>query len=229
MVYHVVVELLNRLVAVLAENKRLKEEKKQVQFVKDSLEHDLANDLLNLSNIAQFSIHQLYEEEQVKRFEMYQNRLLAMTNFYRLLLSNQRVKTVDNQGFIKSLCQWLCEKYQREDICLKIDVALNLGNGIGARKSIRLVGDVITELMQNMLKHAFPACIKRPEVQLSTKQVGNQVQLEYADNGIGFAQIMVQQKTGGLALLQGLSRNRSMQYGNLPTGGAYVKLQIDLL
>lgn len=203
-------------------NLKLEKQKRITQFAKESLEHDLGNDLLNMTKIAKFPLHTLQQPKQRATFERYQYRLQAVTHFYRLLLSNKLENYVDTNTYVMDLCQSLLQKYSREDIQFELHIEVNEASIL--HRTQRIFADIVTELVQNMLKHAFPSLIKSPTATLKLIEESNFYSFSYQDNGKGFSTVQAASDSRGLKLLGRQADQQSFHFGNNENGGAFIRL-----
>ncbi len=212
------------------QKEKIEEQYGVIRFIKESLEHDLANDLLNLRDIALFPIHKLEETAYREKMEKLQNKLLAITNFYRLLIKNKEADGLQSKAFISELFDWLAEKYQRSDIALKLEVVLQESEegqhgANGSKQQQRVLRDITTELFQNALKHAFPKSIVSPKIWLTVEQKNQQFLLSYRDNGIGLPSSVFKEGAQGMRLLKRISKDKALEFGNHAEGGTFIQLQ----
>ena len=210
---------------IFEQNSLLEEQKATIQTIKESLEHDLANDLLNMRNIALFPLDKLSGKQQTAKFEKYQNRLLAMVQFYQLLIFSNESEENNMKHYILELYDCMCKKYSRTNP--DFELILQTKQSQMHKDTQRLLTDIATELFQNMLKYAFPESYQHPKVILSIKQEKEQYFIiRYEDNGQGFQNQKDRDTSRGMRLLRRIAREDSFSCGNNRNGGAFVELEI---
>lgn len=148
--------------------------------------------LLNLQS------KKIQDADQLQRFREAQNRIRTMALIHEKIYQAENLVLVDVREYVKSVAHALLHSYagaigqisiisEMEDVAFGMDTATPLGL-------------IITELVSNCLKHAFPE--KRSgSIVLKLSQKGeDRYELIVQDNGVGFREDVVPAKTETLGL-----------------------------
>lgn len=140
-----------------------------------------------------------------------QNRIHSMLLVHEMLYTSSSFSSVSLASYVKNLCNHLANSYtthlsprevitEVEDLSLELDVAIPFGL-------------ILTELVSNALKHAFPN-YKYGQVQVVISSSANQIIVQVIDNGCGLPKDFDIDKTHsiGLRLIKNLSKQLN---GNL--------------
>jgi PAS domain S-box-containing protein len=177
---------------------------------KDSLlkevHHRVKNNLQIISSLLSLQGRKVQNREALDLLQDAQNRVRSMALLHETLYRSGNLARVDFPQYVKSICNHLVRSCAcgAENIRLSqdiADVALDMDQAIPA-------GLIISELVTNALKHAFPA---RAEGEISVElQVAGEkhLVLRVSDNGVGFPAERRSQssETLGLILVENLSR-----------------------
>jgi|GEM_PF-2615107 len=115
-------------------------------------------------------------------FKEVANRIQAMALVHEKLYQSQNLSNINAQEYLQDLVELLLKshrlnadqialRYEIEPVELLIDIAIPLGL-------------VVTELVSNTLKYAFPN-LQNGEIGLRLIKTGEQIELTYVDNGVG--------------------------------------------
>jgi len=147
--------------------------------------HRVKNNLQVLNSLLRLQARQVDDERLLDVLTDSQNRIKAMALVHEALYRTEDVAHVDCGAYIRTLAHELYRAYGAdaggvtfhltgEDIVLSIDKAVPCGQ-------------ILTELISNSLKHAFPQGWKgqrRIDVRLANLE-GGQIELAVSDNGVG--------------------------------------------
>jgi PAS domain S-box-containing protein len=147
------------------------------------LEHRVKNNLNIISSLLSLESAQVSGEPERKIFLDAQSRIKSISLIYELLSRSSQGETMSCKSYIESLAVLLHETYAAG----RPDVSLVLGIediGIDVKRGVSL-GLVVTELLTNSFKYAFPDRGGRVEVGVAAR--GDKIELSIADDGIGTA------------------------------------------
>jgi PAS domain S-box-containing protein len=128
------------------------------------------------------------------------SRVYALGLVHNQLMGSQDLETFDVAPFLRELTQHLMEGEGDRGIRLRVDAApLNVGLDFGIP-----LGLLVTELVTNSMKHAFP---DRPgAIEVSLQEEGGEVVLQVADDGVGYDPATAAGGTLGGRIVVGLVR-----------------------
>jgi len=134
-------------------------------------------------------------------FRDIQSRVMAMALIHEKLYRSADFIHIDYAGYLRTLISDLIHSYsspgRRVDVRLDIDpIVLTIDRAIPC-------GLVVTEIVSNALKHAFPLEWEgAPKLEITLKAEDERaVRLEIADNGIGFSSGAREGASGSLGML----------------------------
>ncbi|MDP9079625.1 MAG: ATP-binding protein [Bacteroidota bacterium] len=145
------------------------------------------------------------ENDALKAIENSQHRIYAMSLIHQKLYQSDDIKTIDMAEYIPELVKSLEDGFDVSNrIHFKTDIApvkLDISHAIP-------LGLIINEAVTNSIKYAFPDN-REGEISILLANVGEQIKLELADNGIGMQQLQQEADPGslGLVLMKGLSED----------------------
>ena len=186
-----------------AENK-IKASLKDKEVLLREIHHRVKNNMQIISSLLNLQIDYLNDEDAVDVLKESQNRVKSMAMIHEKLYLSTDLTKINFVDYIQSLISNLFYSYNvKEDHIkpiLKIeDVNLNIETAIPC-------GLIITELISNCLKYAFPNQMKG-KIIISLKQVEDKFELIISDNGLGLPEkININKiKTLGLLLVNSLT------------------------
>ncbi len=164
-----------------AENK-IKASLKDKEVLIKEVHHRVKNNMQIISSLLNLQIDYLNDEDAVNILKESQNRVKSMAMIHEKLYLSKNLTKINFVDYIQSLVSNLFYSYNiKEDHIkpiLKIEnVNLNIDTAIPC-------GLIITELISNCLKYAFPNQMKG-EIIIILKSVEDKFELVISDNGIG--------------------------------------------
>jgi len=178
----------NELASIIDITKR----KKAENLIKSSLNekntllreihHRVKNNMQIISSLLNLQIKYVDEEEAVNVLKESQNRIKSMAMIHEKLYMSDDLAHINFVDYIQSLVKNLFYSYNVENTNIKPifeveDVTLNMETAVPC-------GLIISELVSNSLKYAFPN-EKKGEILVSLKTVDDKYELIIRENGIG--------------------------------------------
>jgi two-component sensor histidine kinase len=114
-------------------------------------------------------------------YRVMQARIGAIAELYDLISQTSRGETVALDAYLHAIAVPMSESLLGSASAIKIDVKAEALD-IDPDRAVPF-GLLVNELGTNAIKHAFPGGVGR--VLLSVKQIGDQIELVVADNGVG--------------------------------------------
>jgi len=168
------------------------------------IHHRVKNNMQIISSL--LNIQSDYIEDKKARliFKESQNRIRSMTLVHENLYQSNDLAQINLGEYIKNLTQELLISFKKDPINIKINV--NFENIMLNMDTIIPCGLIITELVTNSLKYAFPD--NQPgKINIDFKSIGKEeFMLCVGDNGIGIPEGMdfKENKTLGIMLVNSL-------------------------
>jgi two-component sensor histidine kinase len=143
------------------------------------------------------------ENDALKAIEKSQHRIYAMSLIHQKLYQSEDIRTIDMKKYLPEFIQYLSDSFDTSNqIRFQLDIEpLKLS----AAQAIP-IALIINEAVTNSIKYAFP-CNKKGEISIAIHQLGDQIKLEIADNGVGMNPNIKNTELNslGLELIKGLS------------------------
>jgi len=164
-----------------AANARLSHALEQRDLLLREVYHRVKNNLQVIDSIVTLQARRLSDPDAQNALQGLRRRLYALGLVHQQLKSSSDLKTFDVAPFLKELSENIIEGIGGRDISLSVH-AIPLDVGLDFAIPLGLL---VTELVTNSLKHAFPDGNGRIEVLLDRRDDGTMV-LVVSDNGSGY-------------------------------------------
>ncbi|MCP4404232.1 MAG: response regulator [bacterium] len=163
---------------------RLKTSIEEQDLLMRELHHQVKNNLTTLSSLLGIQSDYLDDEKSLEIFRETQNRIQSMALLHRTLYQVQNQHELDIAGYIRGLSKSLIGAYWGREDAVGLDVRVD-DVSLGLKTTVPC-GLIISELVTNALKYAFPLR-KDGTIRVELHSVGAKGYiLIVADNGIGF-------------------------------------------
>jgi two-component sensor histidine kinase len=204
--------LLGGQAAVAVENSRLyadiKKSLEEKEVLLKEIHHRVKNNLQIVSSLLSLQSRYIKDKRMVEMLKDGQNRIKSMALVHEKLYQAGDLAKIDPSGYIRDLASYLLRSYEAmpggvglkvkaDDVLMGIDTAIPCGL-------------IISELVSNSLKHAFPLCAQNSAdktgcredeivIDLSSGNDGK-FTLIVSDNGIGFPKDLDFRRTESMGL-----------------------------
>ncbi|UTB34125.1 MAG: PAS domain S-box protein [Methanobacterium sp. ERen5] len=147
------------------------------------IHHRVKNNMQIISSLMNIQTRYLDDKESINVLKESQNRVKSMSMIHEKLYRSKKFDKVDFAEYIENLVwdlfySYSIEKGRIEPVLEIDDVKLNIETSVP-------LGLIITELVSNCLKYAFPDSM-RGTLYVSLKNYGEYYELIIKDDGIGF-------------------------------------------
>lgn len=162
----------------------LKESLREKEVLLQEIHHRVKNNLQVISSLLDLQSQRFTDQVALEVFQESQNRIKLMALVHETLYKYKDFVTLNFSEFVKTLTDYLFRAYQKEAseivLDLKLDpVRLKLDKAIPC-------GLIISELISNALKYAFPNQMPGKIFLSLTYDQHKYINLIVQDNGIGF-------------------------------------------
>ncbi len=172
----------------------------------EEMEHRVANSLQIIASILLIKARTVQSEETRLQLVDAHQRVLSVAAVQQHLHVNGGAKPIDVANYLTKLCETLAQSMigDSRPIALKVDA--DPGTAI-SREAVS-IGLIVTELVMNALKHAFPSENPNAAIVVSYKVAGPDWKLTISDNGIGKPDVSASETKPGLgtSLIKALTR-----------------------
>jgi two-component sensor histidine kinase len=168
------------------------------------LTHRVANSLQIIASVLMQSARKVQSEEARGHLQDAHHRVMSIAAVQRHLAVSS-IGDVALRPYFVQLCESLAASMISDPNALSIDVTVD-DSVVAANKSVSL-GLIVTELVINALKHAFPGHA-RGKIVVGYKSVGADWTLSVKDDGIGMPTGNQRAKTGlGTGIIEALAKH----------------------
>ena len=160
------------------------------------LEHRVANSLQIIASILMLKARTVTSEETRQHLQDAHQRVLALAAVQGHLHASERHDLIEVGPYLSRLCESLAASMIRDRRPISLQVLVN-GGSVESAKAVSL-GLIVTELVINALKHAFPDDKQDSQVVVSYHIDGPSWKLAVSDNGTGKPDAGTTPAKGGL-------------------------------
>lgn len=198
--------------ALLQEKDQLLQEK-DVLF--EELQHRISNSLQVIASIILLKARTVQSEETRVHLQDTHKRVMSVAAVQEQLHVLGTIGSIEIAPYLSKLCEALAASMigDSRPITLKVIGAV----GSATSRQAESIGLIVTELVMNALKHAFPDEKVIGEISVSYDRAGTNWKLTVSDNGIGRQDdVFAQQKVGlGTGIIKALSHQLNAQVETL--------------
>jgi two-component sensor histidine kinase len=170
----------------ITERRRLERESAELLRQKDLLlaemQHRVANSLAIIASILLMKARTVTSEETRTHLEEAHKRVMSVATVQRHLNPAKVGESIELSIYLKQLCDSLAGSMVNDDFC-SIDTLV--GEASVSSATAVSIGLIVTELVINSLKHAFPEPKPGCAVTVSYEVNGRDWKLSVSDNGCG--------------------------------------------
>lgn len=194
----------------VTEKHRLQRENHELMQQKDVLleeiQHRIANSLQIIASIILMKARTVHSDETRVHLQDAHNRVMSVAAVQKQLHVSGGGGPIEMEPYLSRLCATLATSMIEENRPVSIKVAGG-GGGTNSRQAESL-GLIVTELVMNALKHAFPTNKVDSRIIVAYDVDGINWKLSVADNGIGRPDgVFAQPKTGlGTGIVKALAQ-----------------------
>ncbi len=162
------------------------------------IHHRVKNNMQIISSLVRIQSAHIEDEKILGIFNEISDRIKSMALLYEMLYQSKDMTSVDLSEYIRRLTTHLISMYRAS--LGEVDLRLNVENVQLDIKRAIPCGLIVTELLSNSLKHAFPDR-KKGEIAVELHPNGNKkYRLVISDTGVGFPQGMDFRQTPSLGM-----------------------------
>ncbi len=170
---------------------------KQKDMLLEEMQHRVANSLQIIASILLMKARAVNSSETRAHLQDAHNRVLAVAAVQRHLQAGAGIEAIELEPYLTRLCASLAGAMipEGEDpIALDVKVA---GGTASSSQAVSL-GLIVTELVINALKHAFPIARSDRAIVVSYAPDGENWKLTVSDNGVGKGDSAPKRQKAGL-------------------------------
>ena len=172
----------------------------------EEMQHRVANSLQIIASILLIKARTVQSEETRLQLEDAHQRVLSVAAVQQHLNVVGGGKPIEIGNYLTKLCETLAQSMIGDSRPISLKVEADAGTAI-SRDAVS-IGLIVTELVMNALKHAFPG--ERPDaaILVSYRVEGTDWKLTVSDNGVGKPDVVASETKPGLgtSLVKALTR-----------------------
>ena len=177
------------------------------------MSHRVANSLQIVASILMLKARSVSSEESRGHLEDAHRRVMSIATLQQHLKASGMGDEINVSDYLTTLCETLAGSMIRERRPITLTVVAD--NGAVASQQAVSIGLIVTELVMNALKHAFPVDVSDGRVVVGYEVKGNDWKLSVSDNGGGVRRGAAPKRVGlGTTLVEALARQLE---GNVET------------
>jgi len=166
-----------------AAEEKLKASLEEKEVLLREIHHRVKNNLQIVSSLLYLQSKSATDEAAIEAFKESQNRIKSMALLHEKLYRSSNMAKIDFAEYIKNLVSYLHQSYGASS--RKIELKINIDNVLLGIDTAIPCGLIISELVSNSLKHAFPEGASG-EIRVELHSVeDNGFKMIISDNGIG--------------------------------------------
>lgn len=169
------------------DKERLLEQTKELLRQKDILlqemQHRVANSLQIIASILLLKARVVLSEETRQHLNDAHQRVLSVAEVQRHLYTSEGIDQVEVSSYLNKLCNSLASSMIGESQPIVVSVTAHAGM-IGSDKAVS-IGLIVTELLINAIKYAFPSARTDAKIDVTYEIDGTDWELTVSDNGTG--------------------------------------------
>ena len=164
-------------------NTLLEKQNKEKEFLLKEIHHRVKNNLEMVSSLLSLQSAQIKDQNVLEALKDNQHRVHSMGMIHQKLYLGDNMASIEMKDYFANLSEYILDAFGAErqvtvDIVMhefELDVDMAIPMGL-----------IVNELLTNSLKYAFPNG-QRGNIVVCLKDMGNILQLDVTDNGVGMA------------------------------------------
>jgi two-component sensor histidine kinase len=156
---------------------------RQKGMLLDEMEHRVVNSLQIIASILMLKARAVSSAETREHLQDAHRRVISLAAVQQHLRSHSGKDLVEIGPYLTKLCSSLCQSIVGEDHPARLDVLADDG-ALQSADAVSL-GLIVTELVINALKYAFPDRSKAAAIAVRYEVSGTDWKLMVSDNGVG--------------------------------------------
>jgi two-component sensor histidine kinase len=162
---------------------RTEELLRQKQVLLQEMEHRVANSLSIIASILMLKARAVRSEETRQHLQDAHQRVMSVAEVQLQLHASQGIDRIDVSTYLSKLCRALASSMITEQHPIAVKVIAAEGT-VDSARAVSL-GLIVTELVINAIKYAFPSNKGGAQVLIAYEVDGSDWKLTISDNGVG--------------------------------------------
>lgn len=175
---------------------KIKAALKEKETLLHEIHHRVKNNLTVVSSLLGLQSRSMNDERLTEALMESRNRVLSMSMIHEILYQSESLSSIDMNSYLSKLGKTVARNYA---IAGKVSLEIEAENIMIGAKQASPVGLIVNELIANSFKYAFPDN-REGKIKISLRKIANQIELNYADDGIGIAKDFDWENTKSMGL-----------------------------
>ena len=159
----------------------------QQKILVREIQHRVANSLQIIASILMLKTRAVRSAEAREHLQDAHERVLSVAQVQSLLSSAEGIDQIDLCAYLSKLCEGLASSMIGPDKPIELVFASSTGGTICSSKAVS-IGLIVTELVLNSIKHAFPEAKSGASIRVGYETDDDRWTLAVRDNGVGTAE-----------------------------------------
>jgi chemotaxis protein methyltransferase CheR len=155
----------------------------QKDMLLEELQHRIANSLQIIASIILLKAKTVHSEESRLHLQDAHKRVMSIAAVQKQLHASGVSGTIEISPYLSRLCETLADSMIGGSRPVKLTMAGE--GGSASSRQAESLGLIVTELVMNALKHAFPNEMTEGQITVTYDRHGTNWRLSVSDNGIG--------------------------------------------
>jgi two-component sensor histidine kinase len=188
---------------------------RQKDTLLEELQHRVANSLQIIASIIMLKARTVESEETRRHLQDAHKRVMSVAAVQHHLHASAVKGSIEVVPYLTKLCDAISHSMIADDRPISIKVTGE--GGVATSRQAESIGLIVTELIMNALKHAFPADKTEGHIVVGYEIAGTDWKLSVSDDGLGKPDgVFAQPKTGlGTGIIKALSQQLKAQVETL--------------
>jgi two-component sensor histidine kinase len=184
---------------------------RQKEMLFEELQHRIANSLQIIASIILMKARTVQSEETRLHLQDAHKRVISVAAVQKQLHASGASEIIEVAPYLSRLCETLATSMIGESRPISLKVVS--GGGSVTSRQAESLGLIVTELVMNALKHAFPDEKFKGQITVTYDMAGTNWKLSISDNGVGRPEgVFAQAKSGlGTGIVKALSQQLKAQ------------------
>jgi two-component sensor histidine kinase/PAS domain-containing protein len=192
---------------------------KEKDVLYQELQHRIFNSLQIIASIIMMKARAVQSEETKFHLQDAHKRVISVAAVQKLLHASGATGSVEIAPYLTRLCESLATSMIGDSRPILLKVVGDAGSATS--REAEILGLIVTELVMNALKHAFPDGKVSGQISVAYDRVGTNWILSISDNGVGKSSgISAHEKSGlGTSIIKALSNQLDAHVETLTGAG----------
>ncbi len=155
---------------------------KEKEMLLREIHHRVKNNMQVISSLLSLQANKLNDPNTIKAFDEAENRVHSMSLVHEILYQSDTITDINFQTYLEKLIQHFSNMFHQTS---KIKIVITAKNIILHMEQAITCGLIVTEVISNTLKHAFPNDSSGLITINILQSDDNRYEMRIADNGIG--------------------------------------------